>query len=353
MIPSPYISVLSNFHLSAEAIDIRSFGEGHIHETYLVVTKDHSPDYILQEINHNIFKDIPGMMKDIEAATKHLRLKLSGMPGHDPGRESLALVYSNNGNSFYKDEDGQYWRMYVFVPGTVTHQLMTKPKLAAEAGRIIGLFQSLLSDLDAPLIDTIHGFHDINLRIGQFSEARSADPAGRVTGVITDICFAEQQFEKMSSYFASLRQNAVIRPTHNDTKLNNILFDAYGKALCLVDLDTIMPGYVHFDYGDALRTMANTALEDETDLTKVHFNQEIYNTFTAGYLSEADRFLTMKEKELLPYSPIYLTFIIGLRFLTDYLNGDIYFRIHRPGHNLDRAKVQFRLVEEMGKILIF
>jgi Ser/Thr protein kinase RdoA (MazF antagonist) len=157
----------------------------------------------------------------------------------------------------------------------------------------------------------------------------------------------------MKSYFRSLQEKAIARPTHNDTKLNNILFDNNGRALCLVDLDTVMQGYVHFDYGDALRTMANTALEDEKDLSQVHFNREVYDTFTRGYLSETGKFLSPVEISLLPYAPVYMTFIIGLRFLTDHLKGDVYFHVHHTGHNLERARVQFKLVEEIERSLNF
>jgi hypothetical protein len=351
LISKEYNPVLNIFDLSSQPINLKKWGEGHIHETYLVETKGHNPDYILQKINHNIFRDIPGMMNNIEAATGHLQQKLAGMPGHDPAMESLSLVKTKPGDSYYKDEEGNYWRMYVFIPGTVTFQKVTGQVLAAESGRVIGLFQFLLSDLRAPLIETIPDFHNINLRISQFYAAMAADTSGRASAIKDDIRFATIRFEGMKSYFRLLQEKAVTRPTHNDTKLNNILFDQRGKALCIVDLDTVMPGYVHFDYGDALRTMANTALEDEKDLSLVHFNREVYDAFTKAYLDAASSFLNDEEKALLPYAPVYLTFIIGLRFLTDHLNGDVYFRIHHPGHNLERAKVQFRLVEEIEKSL--
>jgi hypothetical protein len=346
----PEIKIFQNFRLLSSPTAISRFGEGHIHETYLIETESHDPDYILQKINHGIFRDIPGMMNNIEAATRHLQQKLDGMPGHDPALESLSLIKTRSGNSFFNDDEGIYWRMYVFIPGTVTFQQITGPGLASEAGRVIGLFQSLLSDLKAPLVETIPDFHNINLRISQFDAAMAADPAGRASSVKDDIRFATDRFAHMKSYFRSLREKAVTRPTHNDTKLNNILFDNTGRALCLVDLDTVMQGYVHFDYGDALRTMANTALEDEKDLSRVHFNREVYNAFTRGYLSEAGKFLSSAEISLLPYAPVYMTFIIGLRFLTDYLNGDVYFRVHHPFHNLERARVQFKLVKEFENL---
>lgn len=342
-------AITGQFEFAGTPIKVSRWGEGHIHETFLVATSNHQPDYILQKINHNVFRNIPGMMKNIEAVTKHIYGKLASIPGHDPGLESLTLVYTSQGKAYFVDDDGCSWRMYVFIPGTVTYQKMTDPAMAFEAGKAIGFFQALLTDLGTPLIDTIPDFHNIAFRISQYEQAKKADPAGRAKLVGDDIIFVENRFSLMKSYYASLRNRAVLRATHNDTKVNNILFDRGNKAQCLIDLDTVMPGYVHFDYGDALRTMSNTALEDEKDLSKVLFKREVYDSFTGGYLQTAGGFLTPAELDLLPYAPIYLTFMIGLRFLTDFLNGDIYYRVHYPEHNLVRARVQFKLVKEMEK----
>jgi hypothetical protein len=347
------VNLLRQFVIQERIVSIAPYGEGHIHDTFLVETSSHIPDYILQKINRNVFRNIPGMMNNIEMVTGHIRRKLAQLPGHDPDMESLTLVYTQTGLSYHKDDNNDFWRMYVFIPDTITYQEMTDPALAHEAGKAIGFFQALLTDLNASLIETIPDFHTIDWRIRQYQQAKLENPAGRASVVKDDLLFAEQRFDCMSAYYHLLKEKAVIRATHNDTKLNNILFEPDGKALCLIDLDTVMPGYVHFDYGDALRTMSNTAPEDEKDLSKVKFNREIYQSFTRGYLEEAERFLTSEELTLLPYAPIYLTFIIGLRFLTDFLNGDIYYRTLHPEHNLDRARVQFKLVEEMEKVLIF
>ena len=342
-----------HFDLVSTPIDVSRWGEGHIHDTYLVETKDHQPDYILQKLNQNVFRNIPGMMENIEAITRHFRKKLSTMPGHDPDAEALTLVLTKTGKSWYTDEAGDCWRVYTFIPDTVSYQKMEDPALAYEAGKAIGFFQAMLSDLESKLVDTIPDFHSIIFRIIQYEQAKKSDTYGRIGLVTDDILFVEKRFNLMKSYYQSLKENAIVRATHNDTKVNNVLFDRNNKALCLIDLDTVMPGYVHFDYGDALRTMANTALEDERDLGKVHFNEEVYRAFTKGYLQEAGSFLNKDEMLLLPFAPVYLTFLIGLRFLTDHLNGDVYFRIHHPGHNLERARVQFKLVSEMEKVLIF
>lgn len=340
-------SVLFHFNLHSHPAKITRWGEGHIHETYLVETADHNPDYILQKINGNVFKNIRGMMQNIDAVCRHFKQKLTSMSGHDPEKEALTLISTKDGKSWFEDANGDCWRVYVYIPDTVIYQNITDPQIAFEAGRAISFFQSMLSDLKVPLIDTIPDFHNIDFRISQYYQAKGSDPEMRLPYILPEIRFVEDRFQDMRSYLQRLKEKAVLRATHNDTKVNNVLFDRNNKALCLIDLDTVMPGYVHFDYGDALRTMANTALEDERDLDKVHFNLPVYEAFTRGYLGEAKGFLNEKELALLPYAPIYLTFIIGLRFLTDYLNGDIYFRIHYPEHNLVRARVQFKLVAEI------
>jgi len=344
-------SVISNFKIDQPVERIIRWGDGHIHDTYRVETIGHRPDFILQKINGNVFRDIPGMMQNIGAVCTHLRNKLSLLPGHDPDRESLTLILTRQHQTWYEDEWGNSWRVYVFIPDTVTHQKMSDPAMASEAGRAIGSFQSMLADLQEPLVETIPGFHNIDLRISQFDRAKSQDLKQRAASVTDEIRFAEEWFGSMRKYYEKLQKNAVLRATHNDTKINNVLFDRHNKALCLIDLDTVMPGYAHFDYGDALRTMASTAPEDERNLSKVNFNISVYENFTKGYLSEAGNFLSPGEIPLLPFAPVFLTFIIGLRFLTDFLNSDVYFRIHHPDHNLVRARVQFRLVSEMERYL--
>jgi len=343
--------IIENFELKSPVVSAVLWGEGHIHETYLVETKGHHPDYILQKINGKVFRNIPGMMQNIEIVCSHLRNKLTGMHGHDPAKESLSLVKTKAGKAWYEDEEGGCWRMYVYIPDTVIYQKITDPAVAFEAGRAIGNFQAMLSDLEKSLVDTIPDFHNINYRISQYYQAKENDPEKRLHAISSEISFVEERFQAMRLYFENLKEKAVLRATHNDTKVNNVLFDKHNKALCLIDLDTVMPGYVHFDYGDALRTMANTALEDEQDLGKVQFNVPVYEAFTRGYLEEAGSFLNPDELAMLPYAPIYLTFIIGLRFLTDYLNGDVYFRIHHPDHNLIRSRVQFQLIKEIEKTL--
>ncbi len=341
--------VISNFETKGRLRKPLPFGQGHINETYLLsALSKQNPGYILQKINSKVFRDVPGMMQNIQVVTTHLRGKLSQMPGHDPDRESLQLVPTRDGEYYYTDNNDDPWRMFLFLPGTRTFEQVSSPDMAREAGRAIGLFEEMLSDMEIPLIETLPGFHNIHHRIGEYMSALDRDVFVRGRYIKADLRKAESHFEEMVSYYESLVAGKLpIRVTHNDTKLNNVLFDENGKAVCLIDLDTVMPGYVHFDYGDALRTLAAIAPEDEKDLDKVGFDLGLFRAFTRGYYSQAGSFLSARETELMPFAPRYLTYIIGLRFLTDFLNGDTYYKIQYPEHNLVRARTQLRLVEDM------
>ncbi len=345
--------IFGQFSDLEDVISISPYGNGHINDTFLVKSRKGDKDYILQRINHRIFTDVEGLMGNIEVVTSHLRNKLEELPGHDAYKETLHLVKSREGEACLVDETGDYWRVFVFIPGMKIFEEVPHESVAREAGRMIGLFQKLLSDLKEPVKDTLPGFHSIHRREMEYHEALVADPKSRILGAKNDIIFVDKRLQSMRMYFDAFERNHFPkRIVHYDTKINNILFDENDLAACLIDLDTLCPGYVHFDYGDALRTLANTAAEDEADLTKVTFNIPFYRAFTEGYLSQADKFLSQEEKRLLPFAPIYLTFLIGLRFLTDYLNGDTYYKIKFPEHNMVRARVQFGLVEEMEKVLL-
>jgi len=344
--------ILQKFITQPGISSITPYGTGHINDTYLVTLEGAEYNYILQRINNHIFKDVPGLMQNIITVTSHLKKKLQEMPGHDPSRETLNLLQDIQGHSFIRDEEGNFWRVFLFIPGMKIYENALNPGIAFEAGRIIGFFQYLLTDLDQEVKDTLPGFHSILRRSKEFHQALGKNLSNRAGMIKDDIFFVMDRMTLMQDYFISFEKKGIPkRIVHYDTKLNNILFDLNDKAACLIDLDTLCPGYVHFDYGDALRTLANTSCEDEKDLEKVRFNVPFYESFTRGYISEADRFLTTEEKHMLPFAPVYLTFIIGLRFLTDYLNGDTYYKISYPEHNLVRARVQFRLVEEMERII--
>jgi Ser/Thr protein kinase RdoA (MazF antagonist) len=324
--------------------DIVSFGSGHIHETFLVRTAEtNTPDYLLQKINCEIFNDIQALMHNIRLLTAHLAKK-------KPVQPVPVLVLTIDGQPFYTDRKGNKWRMFEFIPESETFQEPPSTDHIYEAGKAIGTFQSLLADLKTPLFPTIPRFHDLEYRLHVFRQVLNKDPVKRSALVSKEINTAFRMAEELIPFRNAISSGLLpIRITHNDTKLNNVLFDKTGRAICLIDLDTVMPGLVHYDFGDAVRTMTNLASEDEQDLAKVTFQMENFRALAGGYLESTQEFLTLAEKEWLPEAGFYMTFIIGLRFLTDHLNGDIYFKVHRTDHNLDRVRVQFRMISEMKK----
>jgi hypothetical protein len=326
------------------------YGSGHIHDTFLVKTiEKEKDDYILQRLNNRIFKDIPQLQNNIERVTGHLRAKLISKPGADIKRECLNLVYSNEGKSWIIDKYQNYWRMYIFITNHRSYNIVDSPDKAFEGGKAIGKFQAMLSDLDgAPLFETIPGFHDIEKRLETFYDKLKADPLSRAGSVKDEIDFVLKRAEEMKVILRLGTKGEIpVRITHNDTKFNNILLDENDKALCVIDLDTVMPGYVHYDFGDAIRTAANMASEDEKDLSMVKMNINLFRAYSEGYLSETSGTLNNIEKKYLAFAPRLITFTIALRFLTDYLDGDNYFKIHHEHQNLQRARAQFKLVESM------
>lgn len=326
------------------------FGSGHIHDTYRVETAEKEKDnYILQKLNNKIFKNIPELQHNIERVTVHLRKKLSGIPGSDIKRESLQLIPAKNGNSWIVDQEGNYWRMYIFIDNHRSYNIVDTPDKAFEGGKAIGRFQAMLADLPGePLYETIPFFHNIEKRLETFHRIMDEDPAERVSVVEPEIDFVLKRAEEMKIILKLGREGKIpLRITHNDTKFNNILLDENDKALCVIDLDTVMPGYVHYDFGDAIRTAANIAAEDEKELSKVKMDINLFEAYASGYLSETRKTLNPVELDYLAFAPRLITYIIALRFLTDYIDGDHYFKIHHEHHNLQRAKAQFKLVESM------
>ncbi|MFO7620426.1 MAG: aminoglycoside phosphotransferase family protein [Bacteroidales bacterium] len=326
------------------------FGSGHIHDTFRIGTAESDmDDYILQRLNNKIFRNIPELQDNIERVTRHLNRKLSAIPGSDPKRECLTLIPAKDGRSWIQDREGNYWRMYIFISDHRSYNIVDTPGKAFEGGKAIGRFQAMLSDLPGtPLHDTIPFFHDIEKRLVTFSRILKEDPAGRAAKVSDEVEFVFQRAEEMKIILKLGREGKIpVRITHNDTKFNNILLDKDDKALCVIDLDTVMPGYVHYDFGDAIRTAANIAAEDEKELSRVRMDIKLFEAYAEGYLSETRDTLNEVEKDYLAFAPRLITFIIALRFLTDYLDGDNYFKIHHEHHNLQRARAQFRLVESM------
>jgi hypothetical protein len=326
------------------------YGTGHIHDTFRIETAEKDKDdYILQRLNNRIFKNIAELQHNIERVTVHLRKKLEKIPGSDIKRECLRLIPTKEGESWIIDGNGSYWRMYIFISNHRSYDIVDSPGKAYEGGKAIGRFQAMLADLPGePLHDTIPFFHDIEKRLETFFRTVKEDPAGRVKNVSPEIDFITKRTEEMKIILQLGREGKIpLRITHNDTKFNNILLDENDKALCVIDLDTVMPGYVHYDFGDAIRTAANVAAEDEKDLSRVKMDIELYKAYATGYLSETRETLNPVEKEYLAFSPRLITYTIALRFFTDYIDGDNYFKIHHEHHNLQRARAQFRLVESM------
>jgi len=340
--------IVSHFNIKAEYLDFEKNTTGHINESYFINTRatDH-PGYFLQWINNNIFKNVEGLMDNISAVTGHLASKLA--QNKDLAFKVLEVIPCNNGKNFYLDPDGQYWRLYIFIDNAHGYNVVENTEIAYEGGKAFGLFMSLLADLPADgLTDTIPDFHNLEKRLVTFNKSVEADKANRVKDVSREIEFVKARTEQMLTIPALIKSGKLPkRITHNDTKFNNILFDSSDHALCIVDLDTVMPGSILFDFGDSIRTGANTANEDEKDLTKVDINLPIYEAYTRGFLKSTLSTLNEVEISNLAFSARFMTFIIGLRFLTDFVDGDTYFRTSYPDHNLVRAKVQFRLIEQM------
>lgn len=333
--------VLSLFALSGTPISSEPYGSGHINGTQLVVC-DSGARYILQHINTHVFREPENLMRNIELVTAHLRRKVS-----DP-RGVLQLVPALDGRSFAV-ESGAYWRMYELVENSICYQ-RADADLFHACAVAFGRFQNQLADFPAEeQVETIPHFHDTPARYAAFYAAVAEDAAGRRDSVQNEIEFVLAR-EAFADTLTALQRSGELplRVTHNDTKINNVLFDAItNKALCVIDLDTVMPGLSVNDFGDAIRFGASTAAEDERDLSRVHFDLGLYETYVKGYLSTCGDTLTKTERAMLPTGAKMMTLECGLRFLTDHLAGDVYFHVSREGQNLDRARTQFRLVEEM------
>jgi Ser/Thr protein kinase RdoA (MazF antagonist) len=326
------------------------YGSGHIHDTFRIETlEEEKDDYILQRLNNKIFKNIPELQDNIERVTVHLRNKLGDVPGSNIKRECLSLIPSNEGKSWITDKEGNYWRMYIFISDHHSYNLVDSPDKAYEGGKAIGRFQAMLSDMPGPpLHETIPWFHNIEKRLETFDLKISEDPVGRVDSVREEISQVHLRAEEMKIILKLGNEGKIpLRITHNDTKFNNILLDENDKALCVIDLDTVMPGYVHYDFGDAIRTATNTASEDETDLSKIRMDINLFKAYSEGYLSETGDTLNDTEKKFLAFAPKLITYTIAVRFLTDYIDGDNYFKTNHPQHNLQRARAQLKLVKSM------
>jgi|LSQX01.2.fsa_nt_gb hypothetical protein len=345
-------NITKNFKFIGEFIKAEPYGHGHINDTFAVYFKKSDGDthrYIMQRINHNVFKSPENLMENIKAVTSYLREKIIARGGN-PDRETLNLIPTIDGKAYYKSKEGNYWRGYVFIENAQTYQVVEKPSHFYNAGKAFGNFQKLLSDFPAEkLHETIINFHNTEKRFRDFLEALDKDALCRAKEVQEEIEFAKKREKDVAVIVNLLNNNQMpLRVTHNDTKFNNIMIDDItGEGICVIDLDTIMPGSSLYDFGDAIRFGTNPAAEDEKDLSKVWMDLSLFEEFTRGFMETAGGFLTSIEIEYLAFSAKLMTFECGIRFLADYLNGDVYFKVHREGHNLDRARTQFKLVADM------
>ncbi len=335
-------NVAARFGVKATPDDIRPLGNGLINDTY-IATADDGKRYVMQRINNTIFKDVDLLQHNIDCVTAHIRRKLKEAGAEDIERRSLQfLAVPETGKSYLRDGE-TYWRMMDFIPDSVTRDTLDADS-ARITGEAFGEFEAMLADIPDELGETIPGFHDMELRLEQFKEAIAADRAGRAEGVRELIDELLSREEAMTEAERMHRRGELPkRICHCDTKLNNILFDRDGNVLCVIDLDTVMPSFVFSDFGDFLRTAANTGAEDAPDLDSVEFDMDIFRAFAEGYLKTAT-FLTPTEKRMLPYAALLFPYMQAVRFLTDYLNGDTYYKTAYPDHNLVRARAQFKLL---------
>ena len=344
--------IVNNFAIYGEFEEISPFGGGHINDTFLSHWNQAGTTarYTHQRINHHVFIHPDEAMENIQRVTSHIRGKLSSAGEKDWIRRALTVVPAKDGKLFFRDKEGGWWRTYLFIEGAHTKDNTSSPQEAYFLGASIGLFQKQLADLPPPrLYDTIPNFHDMEKRYLRFYAALEKDSRGRAKDSSAEIDFMRENEERGAILMRALRERRIPeRICHNDTKINNILIDDRdAKALCVIDLDTVMPGTSLFDVGDLIRTVTTTAAEDERDLSIVKFDIAFFRALLEGYLSEALEFLIPEEIDLIAESGRNLTQIMGLRFLTDYLEGDPYYHISRPEHNLDRSRNQIALIRSM------
>lgn len=341
-------NIAQNFCIEGKISEIKPLGEGFINDTLIVTTEsDDTPNYILQRKNKNIFKDIPAMMDNIAKVTAHLKAKVIANGG-DPMREAMTVIPTTEGKLYYKDENDDFWAVSLFINDTLSYQQANTPELAYQGGKGIGLFQSMLSDFKEPLADILPGFHNIRFRFKQWDETLAKDPVGRKAELVEEISWIESRREEMLKFW-ELVENGTIptRVTHNDTKINNILFTPDGNVLCVIDLDTVLASTCLNDFGDAIRSYTNTGLEDDPNLDNVSMDIAMFKGYAEGYLSETGSFLTPVEKDYLAFSAKYITYEQVLRFLMDYIDGDNYYKIKSPDHNLVRTRAQYKLLQSI------
>jgi Ser/Thr protein kinase RdoA (MazF antagonist) len=337
-------NIAGKFMLEGTLKHIAPLGEGFINDTYVVEMNEGSPRYILQRKNKRIFSPVPAMMENIEKVCSHIKRKVEAAAG-DPMREAMTVIRTTDGKLYYEDEENEFWAVCLFIEDTIAYESAPTPELAYAGGRGIGKFQSLVSDLNETLTDILPGFHNIRIRFEQWDNTLMRNPANRKALVTEEISWIENRRKEMMDFWKLVEDGIIpTRISHNDTKINNILFDKNGEVLCVIDLDTVLSSTVLNDFGDAIRFYTNTGKEDDTNLSNVSMDMEIFRAFTKGYLEESATFLTEKEIEYLPFSARYITYEQVLRFLMDYIDGDKYYKTKSKDHNLVRTRAQYKLL---------
>jgi thiamine kinase-like enzyme len=338
--------IFKRFNTSGTLCDVAQTGSGHIHTTFLLRTAEpEAPDYILQKINHQVFPDVDLLTNNIQRVTQHLQQKKIS----EDGFVVLEMVRTKNYQNYLADAHGNYWRMFMNVKGSISYDEVPNTAIAYEAGKAYGHFLYNLHDFPIQTLQpVIPEFHSLSKRFGDFEKALKSDALNRKSEAKPEIDLVFSQIDEMK-IIPEMDQKGQfpLRVTHNDTKINNVLFNTKGKAICVIDLDTVMPGLSLYDFGDAIRTAAATAAEDEQDLSKMKIDLQILEAFTKGFLEKTHTILTQDENSYLAFSCRYITFIQGMRFLTDYLDGDKYYKTSLENHNLIRARTQFKLAESM------
>ena len=338
--------IVEQFAIEGVVSEVKPLGNGLINTTYKVTTEGEAPNYVLQHINNAIFPDVEMLMNNIVAVTSHIRAKYEAEGVEDIDRKVLKFVPAKDGKYFYFDGE-KYWRIMVFIPDTISQTAVT-PESSYIVGETFGNFQAMLADIPVQLGETIKDFHNMEFRLQQLHEAVQENKAGRLAEVQWLVDELEKRAEEMCKGERLYREGKLAkRICHCDTKVDNILFDKDGNVLCVIDLDTVMPNFIFSDFGDFLRSAANTGKEDDKDLDNVNFNMDIFKAFTEGYLKSARVFLTPLEIENLPYAAALFPYMQTVRFLADYINGDTYYKTQYPEHNLVRSKAQFKLLQSV------
>lgn len=340
--------IFNQFQVRSNYVSFKELNSGHINDTFLITT-DKAPFYVLQKINATVFTEPIQLIKNKVAVSNHLQRKYKELSIADLQRSVLCFVQANDATYYYNDADGSYWCMSIFVDEAITYEKATSQQIAFEAGKAIGNFLLLTSDFNTDsLHEILPNFHHVGTRFSQFEKALANASAKRKEAAKELIRFVNTHIEEMFAIDKAIENGSLTtRLTHSDTKISNILFSDKDEALCLIDTDTVMSGVIHYDYGDAIRTICNTNAEDSIDMQLIEFSMEYFKAYTEGFVSELKGVLTVNEIQLLPISVKIMPFLIGMRFLTDFLQDDIYFKTTYSQHNFDRATNQFKLVKEI------